>query len=100
MRIRPDKKGTRALGIAESFRLGANTSTLAGIVIRRDSIVDGIIFGDSTIGGDDATESIVGMYHSLARQDINCIMIDGLIISMYNIIDGQVVADDTGLPVI
>jgi len=40
------------------------------------------------------------MYRSLKRNDINCIMLDGLIISMYNIIDGQELRDNTNVPVI
>jgi hypothetical protein len=40
------------------------------------------------------------MYRSLGRDDINCILLDGLVISMYNIIDGKKVCQETGLPVI
>ena len=34
------------------------------------------------------------------RSDINCIILDGLIISMYNIINGKLIQIETGLPVI
>ncbi len=40
------------------------------------------------------------MYRSLKRDDINCIMLDGLIISMYNIIDGEELRENTNVPVI
>ena len=56
--------------------------------MRRDLIIDGMAYGTATIEGDDATNSIISMYRSLARDDINCILLDGLVISMYNIIDG------------
>jgi endonuclease V-like protein UPF0215 family len=68
--------------------------------MRRDLILDGMVYGTATIGGDDATQSIISMHAILARDDINCIMVDGLVISMYNIIDGDQVAGKTGLPVI
>jgi len=68
--------------------------------MRRDLIIDGIVFGRATIEGDDATESILSMHQSLARDDINCILLDGLVISMYNIIDGEKIAKETGLPVL
>jgi uncharacterized protein len=68
--------------------------------MRRDLIIDGMIFGSATIEGDDATESIILMHKSLARDDINCILLDGLVISMYNIIDGEHVVGQTDLPVI
>ena len=68
--------------------------------MRRDLVIDGMVFGGATIEGDDATDSIISMCTSLARDDINCIMLDGLVISMYNIIDGERIASETGLPVI
>lgn len=88
------------LGIAESFKKSVRKSTLAGIVMRRDMIIDGMVFGSATIEGDDATDSIISMHRSLARDDVNCILLDGLVISMYNIIDGEKVATETGLPVL
>jgi endonuclease V-like protein UPF0215 family len=88
------------LGIAETFKKYSKKSILAGVVMRRDLIIDGMAYATATIGGDDATQSIISMHAMLAREDINCILIDGLVISMYNIIDGSQVAGETGLPVI
>lgn len=73
---------------------------LAGVVMRRDLVLDGMVFSRATIGGDDATDSIVAMYRALGRDDVNCIILDGLVLSMYNIVDGQRVAAETGLPVV
>ena len=99
-RVHPEKKGIRVLGIAETFKKFSKKSILAGVVMRRDLIIDGMAYATATIGGDDATQSIISMHAILAREDINCILIDGLVISMYNIIDGGQVAGKTGLPVI
>ena len=99
-RIHPEKKGIRVLGIAESFKRYTKKSILAGVVMRRDLIIDGMAYGTATMEGDDATDSIISMYRLLARDDVNCILLDGLVISMYNIIDGEQVAAETGLPVI
>jgi uncharacterized protein len=100
MKIHTEKKGIRVLGIAESFKKTSICSTLAGIVMRRDLVIDGMIFGNATIEGNDATQIILSMYKSLKRNDVNCIMIDGLIVSMYNIIDGKELQESTNLPVI
>jgi endonuclease V-like protein UPF0215 family len=100
MRFHTEKRGIRVLGIAESFRKTSACSTLAGIVMRRDLIIDGMVFGNVTIEGNDSTQNILSMYRSLKRQDINCIMLDGLIISMYNIIDGEELGEKTNVPVI
>ncbi|HZC49984.1 MAG TPA: DUF99 family protein [Nitrososphaeraceae archaeon] len=96
----PEKRGIRIFGIAESFKKSNSTSTLGGVVMRRDLIVDGIVFGSATLKGDDSTKNIYGMFRSLQRDDINCIMLDGLIISLYNIIDGEKLNNITGLPII
>lgn len=95
-----EKKGIRAFGIAESFRKHDKLSTIAGVVMRRDFVIDGLAFGSSTVGGNDSTETILSMFSSLARNDVNCIILDGLIVSMYNIIDGQLIHNKTGIPVI
>ncbi len=100
MRFHTEKRGIRALGIAESFKKTGTYSTLAGIVMRRDLIIDGMVFGNVTIEGNDSTQNILSMYKSLKRDDINCIMLDGLIISMYNIIDGEELRENTKVPVI
>jgi uncharacterized protein len=68
--------------------------------MRRDLIIDGMAYGSATIEGDDATDNIISLHRSLKRNDINCILLDGLVISMYNIVDGEQVAGETDLPVI
>jgi endonuclease V-like protein UPF0215 family len=100
MRVHIEKGGIRVLGIAESFKKTSACSMLAGIVMRRDLIIDGMVFGNVTIEGNDSTQNILSMYRSLKRNDINCIMLDGLIISMYNIIDGEELRKNTHVPVI
>jgi endonuclease V-like protein UPF0215 family len=100
MRVHTEKGGIRVLGIAESFKKTSACSRLAGIVMRRDLIIDGMVFGNVTIEGNDSTQNILYMYRSLKRNDINCIMLDGLIISMYNIIDGEELRKNTNVPVI
>jgi uncharacterized protein len=101
-RFHPEKKGIRVFGIAESFNRfdTRKKSTLGGVVMRRDLIIDGIVFGNATLKGNDSTENILSMFKSLKRDDVNCIMLDGLIISMYNIVDGELIQNKTGLPVI
>ena len=99
-KIHLEKKGIRVFGVAESFKKFNTKSTLAGVVMRRDLIIDGIVFGNATLKGNDSTENILSMFKSLKRDDVNCIMLDGLIISMYNIVDGQLIQNKTGLPVI
>jgi hypothetical protein len=95
-----EKKGLRGLAIAESFQEEDKTSTLAGVVMRRDFIIDGFVFGNTTIEGNDATDSILQMYKKLHRDDISFLMISGLIISMYNIVDIKKIWNEIKIPVI
>lgn len=86
--------------VAESFVRSSRWSVLAGVVMRRDLVVDGMAFGRAAVGGDDATDAILAMHRSLGRSDINCILLGGLVMSMYNIVDGERVAAETELPVV
>lgn len=95
-----EKKGLRGLGIAESFSQEDKSSTLAGVVMRRDLVIDGFVLGHATIEGDDATESILKMHDRLHRHDISYVMLSGLIISMYNIVDIREIWNKLRLPVI
>ncbi|PKL63276.1 MAG: DUF99 domain-containing protein [Methanomicrobiales archaeon HGW-Methanomicrobiales-2] len=93
------KSGLRALGIAESYS-GREQSTLAGVVMRKDLLIDGVAFARVTVGGCDATDAVIRVFTDLARRDINLLMLSGSIIAWYNIIDPVAVQDATGLPVI
>ncbi len=98
--LRLEKKGLRGLAIAESFRQDSKESILAGVVMRRDFVIDGFVFGRATIEGDDATDAILDMYKKIDRPDISFILTSGLIISMYNIIDLKRLCQVVGIPAI
>ena len=95
------KKGLRVLGISESFRKGiSKNSVLAGVVMRTDQIIDGFVFSQTEVGGMDATQKVIEMYRSLKRDDINILLLNGCVISWYNIIDLNFVAGACGVPLI
>ncbi len=93
------KAGLRALGIAESFR-GRSRSILAGVVMRRDLVIDGVALGSVTVGGDDATNGVIGLFRRLERRDVNFILLGGCVIAWFNIIDPARIWETLGLPVI
>lgn len=100
MRFHNNKKGIRILAIAESFQKHDRKSILAGIVMRRDLVVDGIIYADTIVGGNDGTNKVLAMIDSLGRTDINCVLLGGLIISLFNILSGKHINEITKIPVI
>ena len=95
-----EKKGLRGLAIAESFMQNSKKSVLAGVVMRRDFVIDDFVIGSSTLEGDDATEEIIRMYKKLDRPDISYVLISGVIISMYNIVEPKKIASEIQIPVI
>jgi len=101
LRLHVHKKAVRALGIAESFVKGVSReSVLAGVVMRADKAIDGFVFSTATVGGMDATEKMIEMHKILGRDDINLLILNGCVISWYNVVDLHEVADNTGLPLI
>ena len=94
------KKAIRALGMAESFRPSASKSALAGVVMRTDLVVDGFVLGSATVGGEDATGSLLRMYRRLRRLDLNLILVSGGVISRYNVVDVDELARKSGVPVV
>lgn len=95
-----EKKGLRGLAIAESFTQNSKKSILAGIVMRRDFVIDGFVLGKATLEGNDATDEILRMFNKLARPDISYLLVSGIVISMYNIVNLKKISDSLGIPVI
>jgi len=100
MRVHAGKRAIRALGVAESFRRSDRHSSLAGVVVRSDRMVDGFAFGQATVEGDDATRAIYGLYRSLHRDDVNLLMLSGCVISLYNVVDVDGLSSSSGIPVL
>lgn len=95
------KAGTRALGIAESYRgTSGEMSTLAGAVVRANRIADGFAFGCCTVGGTDGTTSIIELYDRLDREDIAFLFLAGIAPAWYNVIDLDRIHDAIDCPVL
>jgi uncharacterized protein len=95
-----NKKGIRIFAVAESFVQSEPKSVLAGVVMRKDMIIDGLVFDSVKVKGTDSTQTILSMYRNMNRNDINCILLGGTIISILNIVDGQKLQSTLQLPVI
>ncbi len=101
MRIHADKKGIRALGIAESFKKGeGRRAVLAGVVMRADLQIDGFSLTTITIGGLDGTDGVLDIFKRLERTDINLILLNGCVISLFNLVDIFKVHERTKIPII
>jgi len=92
------KPGTRALGVAESYR--TETSTLAGAVVRADRAVDGFGFARCTVGGTDATEAVTALFDRLDRPDVRYVLLAGIAPAWFNLLDLPAIAESTDRPVL
>jgi endonuclease V-like protein UPF0215 family len=101
MRIHANKKGLRALGIAESFKKGEGKhAVLAGVVMRGDLQIDGFEIATITVGGLDGTDGVLEIFKKLDRTDINLVLLNGCVISMFNLIDIFDIYDKIKIPII
>jgi uncharacterized protein len=100
MPLHLEKKAIRALGVAESFSQLSRYSTLAGIVMRSDLVVDGFALGQLKVSGSDATDRIASLYVKLKRNDINVLLLSGSVLSLYNIIDVDELHERISVPIV
>jgi endonuclease V-like protein UPF0215 family len=107
--------GARAIGIAESY-VGSDEpspsddaatrsdnptrSTLAAAVVGPDRVVDGLTYGSCTVGGTDATGAIADCVERLGRPDAGCVLVAGVALAWYNLVDLHRLADAADRPVI
>ena len=100
MPLHLEKKAIRVLGVAESFRQNEEYSSLAGVVMRSDLVIDGFAHGRLTVSGSDATRGTLGLFNQLGRNDVNAIMISGSVLSLYNVIDIDQIHSELGIPIL
>ncbi|RLG33073.1 DUF99 domain-containing protein [Methanosarcinales archaeon] len=100
MRLNLYKHGLRVLGIAESFKRRGERSILAGVVMRADSEIDGVAVDSASVGGLDATDAVLRIFKKLSREDINIILLNGAVVSWFNIIEIDKLYDHLRVPII
>lgn len=92
------KPGVRALGVAESYR--DDRSTLAGAVVRADRVVDGLSFASCTVGGTDATDTVVSLVERLAREDVSYVLLGAVAPAWYNVFELSTIHERVDRPVL
>ncbi|MEZ0346535.1 MAG: DUF99 family protein [Infirmifilum sp.] len=99
-KIHPTKPAFRVLGVAECFNKKQRRSIIAAVSYRRDSVIDGFYITWVSVGGLDATDKIAQLVRETQRKDLNIIMLNGCIISWFNIVDIFSLYEELGIPVI
>ncbi|SEH16495.1 hypothetical protein SAMN04487967_2664 [Natronorubrum sediminis] len=81
------KPGVRALGIAESVGPSDERSTLAGVVVRRDRVVEDAAFRSCAVGGTDATDAVCSLLEECVRPDVQYVLVGSVAPAWYNLLD-------------
>lgn len=100
MSLHLNKPALRVLGIAESFARSSSTSTIAGVIMRADLRVDGLAYAHATVGGDDGTEAVLSLCRKLNRSDVNALILSGVALSWFNIIDLERIFEEIQRPLV
>ncbi len=97
------KKEIRVLGIDDGpfDKFNDSEVIVVGAVYRGGSFIDGIVSAKVRVDGDDSTEKIIGMVNnSKFRPQIQAIILDGIAVGGFNVIDVDDLNKKTGIPVI
>jgi len=96
------KKQIRLLGIDDSpFTFTDKYATIIGVVMRGGNYLECVLKSQVSIDGDDATFVCKDMINSTRhRKQLKALLIDGIALGGFNIIDIEEIFESTKLPVI
>ena len=96
------KDEIRILGIDDSpFDLyNDKTALVIGTIFRGGNWLDGVLRTEVTVDGTDATEKILQMVKKTKHKDLRIIMIDGITLGGFNVVNIKKLFEKTGLGVI
>ncbi|MCK5560587.1 MAG: DUF99 family protein [Thermoplasmata archaeon] len=98
------KDQIRVLGIDDSpFKFTDKRSKgqipIIGVVLRIPAYIEGILKSEVTIDGTDATEILIEMINgSHFKKQLKLIMLDGVALGGFNVVDLQQLYEKTGIP--
>lgn len=96
------RKQIRLLGIDDAaHKRGDKTTTIVGTFFRGADFLDGVISTTVQVDGDDSTKKIASMVNkSKFKTQIRAILIDGIAVGGFNVIDIHALHKKTGIPII
>lgn len=98
------KREIRILGFddgAFEFKSAGSLVPVIGVIYRGGNFIDGMLRTDITIDGMDATDKLIKRIESTRhRQQLKVVMLDGITLGGFNIVDIHKLHNETGLPII
>jgi hypothetical protein len=96
------KQQIRVLGIDDSpFKFGAGNALVVGVLVRLPSYLESVMKTEVVVDGTDSTEKIIEMVSkSRYREQIKAILIDGIALAGFNLIDIEEAHAELEIPVL
>ena len=96
------KKQIRLLGVDDApFSFDDRVVSVIGVVMRGGEYVEGVLRKQVTIDGTDATDICIEMIESTRhRKQLKALMLDGVSLGGFNVVDIEKILNETDLPVI
>lgn len=96
------KQQARILGLDDSpFKFGDGQSLVVGALVRAPNYLEAVMKTSVEVDGTDSTERVVEMISkSRYREQIKVIMIDGIALAGFNVVDIEELSRKTELPVL
>jgi endonuclease V-like protein UPF0215 family len=85
--------------VAESAA-GDRAATVAGAVVRADRTFDDLVLDSWTVGGTDATGTVVDCWAHLDREDVRYVIVAGIAPAWFNVLDLHAVHEAVERPVL
>lgn len=96
------KQQIRVLGIDDSpFGFNDEKAMVIGSIVRVPNYLEGIMKSEVTVDGADSTKTLIEMVtRSRFRDQIKLMMIDGIALAGFNVLDLDEILSGTGIPVL
>ncbi len=96
------KRQVRILGLDDSpFEFGDGRSLVVGALVRTPNYLEAVMKASVEVDGTDSTDSVVDMISkSRYRDQVKALMVDGIALAGFNVLDIEDINRRTGLPVL
>jgi endonuclease V-like protein UPF0215 family len=96
------KQQIRLLGIDDSpFSFNEKYTNVIGVIMRGGEYLEGVIQKQVSVDGDDATFVCIGMIKNTRhKKQLRAVLLDGVSLGGFNVVDIKEICDSTNLPVI
>lgn len=101
-KIKKIRKEMRIIGIDDGHfdKFHSRECLVVGVIFRGAEFLDGLISFNVEVDGNDATEKIISAINkSKHKEQLSLIMISGIALGGFNVVDIEKLAKQTGLPV-